>query len=71
MMDHHKVHNQFPIATCVGKHRFETPGLAREIVNRKSPKGGRKYRAEVYRCPHCGGWHIGRNGASEMKWGRR
>ena len=33
-----------PVAACSGKHRV---GLGREKVSRN-----------VFRCPHCGGWHL-------------
>lgn len=46
-----------PEAFCTGKHRFDSPTLARQVAQR-----GRKRKDDsrgVYRCPHCDGWHIG------------
>lgn len=43
---------------CDGKESYTTRGLADRVVARR-----RKTDAtlNVYRCPHCGGWHIGRS----------
>lgn len=39
---------------CEGKQRFDSPHIGYRINRRKkAPK------RDVYRCPHCGGWHLG------------
>lgn len=43
-----------PLAQCAGKHPFESFGLAKSVAKR------RPYPLEVYRCPHCRAWHLGR-----------
>lgn len=55
MSSHPIVRN--PLAQCVGKCRHRTRDAARNEL--------RKVAAQVvgalscYRCPHCGGWHVG------------
>ena len=43
-------------AACIGKQAFATPQLAHEIVARRRSRKAR----EVYRCPYCGRFHVGR-----------
>lgn len=51
-------------AQCTGKHGYPNGALAHRMAvqmlakrNRKKNKGG----VDVYRCPHCGKYHIGRS----------
>ena len=47
-----------PIASCEGKERFAKPTTAHKTMRRMKAKK-RRCRLNVYRCSHCGGWHIG------------
>lgn len=47
-----------PAASCLGKVRFDSAVLARDVATRHSPKKNKPKR-DVYSCFHCGGWHIG------------
>lgn len=62
MTDQHLTRNTFEVGTCTGKARFDSAKLA-HLVQRR----GHKVR-QVYRCRHCGGWHLGSNSAREMRW---
>ena len=44
-------------ADCRGKQAFEDPTVAREVAARMRRR--RRRAASVYRCAHCGRWHIG------------
>lgn len=53
-------------ARCIGMVRFASPALAYQVAQRGLPRGKRRRRSSqranvrnVYRCPHCGGWHLG------------
>lgn len=54
-------------ARCAGKVRFASPALAHEVANRRPANHALRRRRSsqranirnVYRCPHCGGWHLG------------
>lgn len=45
------------VSGCLGKARFDTPALAHRVQKRR---GRHDKNGTVYRCKHCGGWHIGR-----------
>lgn len=45
------------VACCVGKEAFETGNVARAVNKRRARKG---MTGDVYRCPHCSKYHIGR-----------
>lgn len=45
------------IACCFGKERFDTPQRAYDMLRSRKATG-----PEVYRCPHCRFWHLGRRG---------
>ena len=54
------------LASCFGKVRFDDPAIARQIASRRHDHRSRinKHRkgrgpVKVYRCHHCGGWHLG------------
>ena len=55
---------EFMADHCVGKARFANPTLAVKVIQHrrkmrkfhKSGEGG----GGKYRCPNCGGWHLGR-----------
>jgi len=44
-------------AMCAGKFAFKSPSLAHKVMKRRSRSG---IREEVFRCPACRFWHIGR-----------
>lgn len=49
-----------PEASCIGKVRFESRGLATAVQDRR--KRGRKTQCrnnQIYKCPACHGWHLG------------
>lgn len=46
-----------PASACEGKQRFENPALAQKVNSRRK-KAGKL--SGVYRCEHCGFWHLGR-----------
>ena len=53
------------LASCFGKVRFDAPAIARQIASRRYNHRNRisKHRkgrgpVKVYRCHHCGGWHL-------------
>jgi hypothetical protein len=53
------------LASCFGKVRFDDPAIARQIASRRYDHRNRisKHRkgrgpVKVYRCHHCGGWHL-------------
>lgn len=46
-----------PESACIGKHRFDDRRIAAQVSKKF---GQRKHGAHsLYRCAHCGGWHIG------------
>lgn len=48
-------------AGCAGKKRFRSPALAHRVqvrAGKAARRRGERPRA-AYRCPHCGGWHLG------------
>lgn len=42
---------------CLGKQAFSTPQLADKVMRRR---GRGKPEQQIYRCPSCGYFHIGR-----------
>ena len=54
-------------ASCSGKEAFDDPAVARKVASRwrkRAKHRGRTERqdrtpAEVYRCTHCGKYHLG------------
>ena len=46
-------------AACRGKQRFNTPAEANAVLHDMNRRHGReKVSRNVFRCPHCGGWHL-------------
>ncbi len=48
---------------CIGKHRFEDGGLAKQVARKSAKRKDSK--SSAYRCIHCGGWHVG-NGNGKL-----
>jgi hypothetical protein len=50
-----------PEVSCWGKVRFEPDkrALAAKVASRMAKSKGS--RIMPFRCPHCGGWHVGQN----------
>ena len=52
-------------AQCRGKFAYANPQLAHRAASRERPgwRGSKrkKRHSNVYRCPHCGLWHIGQD----------
>ena len=46
----------FELSACIGKERFMSATLARQIARRRAKRGKP---VEAYHCEHCGGFHIG------------
>jgi hypothetical protein len=44
-------------SSCEGKARFSSPNLALRVLRRRSNRD--RPPRQVYRCHHCGGWHLG------------
>lgn len=44
-------------AGCIGKHRFDDKPLAKQVARKFAQR--HHCAGEAYRCPACGGWHIG------------
>ena len=53
-------------STCGSKDAHPTAAAARKSVKgaKRSPKG---YRIEVYKCPYCGKYHIGKRRVKSLK----
>lgn len=55
-------------AQCHGKVTFDSPGLARSVLDRQARQRRKRKRSrhedeipsQAYRCRHCGKWHLGR-----------
>jgi hypothetical protein len=41
---------------CDGKVSFSSPNIAKKAACRKASR-------DIYRCNHCGHWHVGNNSA--------
>lgn len=62
-------------AQCHGKAQFASARLALEVTRRQAAQRKRRKRArredgvpsEVYRCTHCGHWHLGRPLTAERR----
>lgn len=50
------------LAACVGKVAFETASLAQRVARRRA-RSKAQAKGKVYRCQHCGKWHLGRPSA--------
>jgi hypothetical protein len=50
---------RWKLAACFGKERYEDGNKAARVLSHMRTSGGRN-KPMTYRCPHCGGWHIGR-----------
>ncbi len=44
------------VCTHSGKKSFPTPQAANDTAQRIRTRGA--YKAKVYKCPHCDGWHL-------------
>ena len=42
---------------CQGKETFANPATAHRVVKRRNQI--RRAKNQVYRCKHCGQWHLG------------
>lgn len=53
---------------CTGKIGFDSPALAHEVSRKRAARRQGKDRKReprsLYRCQHCGKWHLGR----ESSW---
>lgn len=50
-----------PLYACEGKQRFDTYSEGDRVIKRmRGYKRDRKEPVNLYRCPYCPGWHIGR-----------
>lgn len=49
------------LVQCTGKHGFCDRSVANKVANRS------KDRVEVYKCPHCSLYHIGRPVANKSR----
>ncbi|WP_214103194.1 hypothetical protein [Acrocarpospora catenulata] len=63
---------------CVGKKRNKDRAAAEAQIEREVTRGTSRDRLIIYRCDHCGHWHVGHVGkrlarkqASESARGRR
>lgn len=51
-------------AQCIGKHRFDDGGLAKQVARKSSQRKDSK--ASAYRCVTCGGWHVGNGNGKQQ-----
>lgn len=53
--------NSKRLATCEGKYRFQGRPIAMAVASRMARANRRRARRPIdtYRCPYCGGWHVG------------
>jgi len=69
MAEHHPARHVDAVAMCLGKVRFADGIKAWRVVRarrralRRKSEGGHVPR--LYRCPCCGGWHLGTN---QSRW---
>lgn len=54
-----------PPVNCEGKHRFANRGMASQVATKTNRTRDR--RMNVYRCPHCEGWHLGEHVRRSIK----
>lgn len=52
---------------CAGKHRFESPAVARDVALRDRGDKGKGETRHSYYCRSCGGYHVG---TEFKKWPR-
>lgn len=77
MRDHPEYSRNISHPSCHGKHAYASAQLAWRVVRREKPRrtalGRRAIRTlDVYKCPGCGRWHIGkafRSMRAFLKWG--
>jgi hypothetical protein len=51
-----------PDVSCKGKVRYQTPQQIHRIRRKAAGRKRRvKSRTDIYRCRHCGGYHVGHN----------
>ena len=50
---------------CTGKQGFDDRTLAHKIARRMRKRGTR---TAVYRCIHCGAWHVGGRETFQREW---
>lgn len=48
-----------PEQQCTGKEPFPNGAIAHRTAERMASKRKRRGEVQVYRCPHCGKFHIG------------
>lgn len=48
-----------PARGCQGKQRHDTKDQARTHLERLIRNGAARQRLEVYKCKHCGAYHVG------------
>ena len=51
--------NNRNVADCVGKIRFDSWSLATQVRQERGKRSDQRSRRQVYRCAHCGGFHLG------------
>lgn len=56
-------------AACVGKHPFPTKRTALDVAKRMKQRG--KGKSDVYRCPHCGKFHVGHHDDHQIQARRK
>lgn len=60
--------DEIEAATCTGKGTFETYGAAEKALKRSKRSDDReRRRREVYRCPFCRKYHLGRPSPERSK----
>ena len=52
-----KPSDEFAVAQCFGKHRYDSAVLAHSVA--KQQRRREESSVSVYRCQTCTGWHIG------------
>lgn len=53
-----RTENEFELAQCAGKEKYETPALAHAVARRRNRRS-RDTRVNPYRCQYCGHYHMG------------
>lgn len=60
-------------AQCLGKEKYDSPALANRVANRRNrrTRRGRGIPVGIYKCPHCGAFHMGVRDQRRPKRGDR
>ena len=59
---HPAAERRWRLSACAGKARYDDGGKANRVLLRLNPRN----QVMTYRCPHCGGWHIGGRGGKRL-----